>query len=519
MDYHETKFVTDYQAGDDAKVELKNGRFIDVLNGVYLAPGTRLFIQGQKILAIKGPSEQEGGLKPDFCVDCQGKAVLPGLFNTHCHLTITSPTTLPDRKDLKGFKTYGDKQMEKNMAECLIHGITTIRDAYAEDLRRTRSLRERINRGEIPGPRFLQSIVVGPPGGYLLEKVGTVMRWMRSSLGIPSVDHSLPYSGGVEFRVEATEQEVRDAVDRAIDERGAEVLKLGEQKENMTNYKPTSTLMTPLQMNAAADQARKRGLRSTIHQVALSSFRRAVEAGISSLAHLPRDGVLTQADIEAFLAGGCFIDPTLSVPYDVSYPIPGEPSADDPDMKLLCEFRRRVHKDLVQEYWIPEFQAGALKHHTKADSGKMKVFGFLPMTTMFKYYAPAAVYGAKNIRLLFQSGARITLSNDGGIPPCTPAMMQHEINLMDLFLNKGSGENLFTGAEAVRMATINSALCLGLEQDLGSIEAGKTADLVLLDGDPLADPHLVGSRAAALFKDGRLVINNCGLMVEKRNRA
>ncbi|MEW6185928.1 MAG: amidohydrolase family protein [Thermodesulfobacteriota bacterium] len=517
MEYPETKFVTDYRPDNAAKVELKNGRFIDVTKGAYFDPGTCLLIQGQKILSVNGPSEQGSSPKPDFTIDCQGKAVLPGLFNTHCHITITSPTTLPDRKDVKGFKAYADRQMEKNMAECLIHGITTIRDAYAEDLRRTRRLREKINKGVIPGPRFLQSIVVGPPGGYLLEKVGTVMRWMRSALGVPPVDHNLPYSGGVEFPIEATEQQVREAVDRAIDERGAEVIKLGEQKENMTNFKPTSTIMTLEQMAAAADQARKRGLQSTIHQVALSSFRKAVEAGVSSLAHLPRDGVLTQEDVKAFIAAGSISDPTLSVPYDVSYSILGQPSADDPEMKLLSEFRRRVHNTLVQEYWIPEFQSGALKHHTKADSGKMKIFGFLPMTTMFKYYAPAAVYGAKNIRLLFESDARISLSNDGGIPPCTPAMMQHEIDLMDLFLNKGTGENLFTGADAVKTATINSALSLGLEKELGSIESGKTADLVLLDGDPLTDPHLVGSRAPALFKNGRLVINNCGLRVENGN--
>jgi len=97
-------------------------------------------------------------------------------------------------------------------------------------------------------------------------------------------------------------------------------------------------------------------------------------------------------------------------------------------------------------------------------------------------------------------------------------MMQHEIDLMDLFLNKGTGENLFTGADAIKLATINSALSLGLEKELGSIESGKTADLVFWDGDPLTNPHDVGSRVAALFKDGRLVINNCGLRVERGNQ-
>jgi imidazolonepropionase-like amidohydrolase len=515
MDYAETRFVTDYQPADEARVELTNGRFVDVVKGCFFDPGTRLVIQGSKIMAIKGPSDQEGGIKPDFTLDCQGKTVLPGLFNTHCHLTSTSPTLLPDIKDIRLFKTHSDRQVEKNMTECLIHGITTLRDAYAEDLRRTRQLQERIAKGEIPGPRFLQSIVVGPPGGYLLEKVGTVMKWMRSTLGIPAVDHSLPYSGGVEFPLEASEQQVRDAVDRAIDERGAEVIKIGEQKENMTNFKSTSTIMTSNQLTAIADQARKRGLRSTIHQVSVASFRRAVEAGVSSLAHLPRDGILTQKDIEAFIATGCFSDPTVSVPYDLSFIIPGDPANTDPDLNLLTELRNRVHATWVKEYWIPEFQSGAQKHLDKANSGKMKIFGFIPMTTMFKYYAPAASYGARNIRLLFKNGAKITTSNDGGVPPCTPAMMQHEIDILDLFLNKGTGENLFSGVDALKMATINSAACLGLEKDLGSLEAGKTADLALVNGNPFQDSHLVGSRVSALFKDGRLVINDCGLKMEK----
>ena len=38
--------------------------------------------------------------------------------------------------------------------------------------------------------------------------------------------------------------------------------------------------------------------------------------------------------------------------------------------------------------------------------------------------------------------------------------------------------------------------------------------LVILDGDPLEDFRLIGSRVAALFMDGKLVINNCGLSVE-----
>jgi imidazolonepropionase-like amidohydrolase len=58
-----------------------------------------------------------------------------------------------------------------------------------------------------------------------------------------------------------------------------------------------------------------------------------------------------------------------------------------------------------------------------------------------------------------------------------------------------------------------------LEDKFGSIETGKTADLVILDGDPLEDFRLIGSRAAALFMDGRLVINNCNLQVESNSKS
>ena len=44
-----------------------------------------------------------------------------------------------------------------------------------------------------------------------------------------------------------------------------------------------------------------------------------------------------------------------------------------------------------------------------------------------------------------------------------------------------------TEVEALKVATINGAKYLGLDQDLGSIEEGKLADLVMLDFNPLED--------------------------------
>jgi imidazolonepropionase-like amidohydrolase len=71
----------------------------------------------------------------------------------------------------------------------------------------------------------------------------------------------------------------------------------------------------------------------------------------------------------------------------------------------------------------------------------------------------------------------------------------------------------FSGADACKIATLHSARSLGVERAFGSVESGKRADLVILDGDPLQDFRLIGSRVAALFLEGRLVIDNCGLSV------
>ncbi len=52
---------------------------------------------------------------------------------------------------------------------------------------------------------------------------------------------------------------------------------------------------------------------------------------------------------------------------------------------------------------------------------------------------------------------------------------------------------------------------MGVDGQFGSIQTGKVADLVVLDGNPLEDFHLIGKPVQALFIDGNLVINRCGL--------
>jgi imidazolonepropionase-like amidohydrolase len=48
-------------------------------------------------------------------------------------------------------------------------------------------------------------------------------------------------------------------------------------------------------------------------------------------------------------------------------------------------------------------------------------------------------------------------------------------------------------AEAIKAATVNAAELLGVDKETGTIEAGKAADIIAVDGDPLADVKVLKS--------------------------
>jgi imidazolonepropionase-like amidohydrolase len=296
----------------------------------------------------------------------------------------------------------------------------------------------------------------------------------------------------------------------AVDERGAETIKIGEQTPSLFSGKPLP-VMTIEQLCAVADQARRRGVQSTMHHMSVESFRRGIQAGVSSLAHFAMDAPLTPEDVQAFKASGCLIDPTVSVFYtNWSWKTAGDRSNGHPELTRLAAFRDRTYTfaAIADEYHVPELRASVMNGYKRCASGKPKTMGIVDMSGMFAWDTKA-VFGFENFRLLAEHGVSITTGNDS-IPPCTPAMMALELLMMDHVLK----DTPFSGADAVKIATLNSARSLGVEAEFGSIECGKTADLVILDGDPLEDFRVIGSRVAALFLEGRLAINGCGLSVD-----
>jgi imidazolonepropionase-like amidohydrolase len=478
-------------------------------------------IKGTTIEALPGIEGEPTDVTPDYTIDLQGKTAIPGLFNTHCHLMWAGHSPLTTLRDVWLGRRYSAKQIERSLSECLIRGITNIRDAMAEDLGVNETLRSRISKGEIPGPRILQAVAVVPSGSYIATGTSFMPRFVRRLLGWQAADYRDSEAGVLEFPTDADDAQVREAVDRAIAERGAEAIKVGEERRHLLTHRPL-TMMTTRQFRALVDQARRRGLQTMMHCTSVDSFRRGVEAGVSSLSHIPADAALTAQDAEAFVEADCIIEPTLSAAYGSSWRIEDAPSRNHPDLERLSEFRSRsvTFGNIAEEYFIPELQDSVLSVYERYSTGDFRVLGILDVAKTFTKIASSMADGCANVRKLHSLGGTIALGNDGGaVPPCTPPMIGLELALLRLFLNQSSAGMQFTVTDALKVATINSARSMGLQDSFGTLESGKTADIAIVDGNPFENYQVVGSRVAALFMGGRMVINNCGLEVEPVRKA
>ncbi|WP_078596010.1 metal-dependent hydrolase family protein [Evansella clarkii] len=100
-----------------------------------------------------------------------------------------------------------------------------------------------------------------------------------------------------------------------------------------------------------------------------------------------------------------------------------------------------------------------------------------------------------SFRLALEAGVPIAAGTDAGTPFNVPGLLADELALM---VDCG-----MSPAEALRSATITAARAVKADSKIGTVEAGKTADLVVVDGDPLTDISIL-KNPVHVFKDGRL---------------
>lgn len=137
-------------------------------------------------------------------------------------------------------------------------------------------------------------------------------------------------------------------------------------------------------------------------------------------------------------------------------------------------------------YYVPTISAGRFVGE------KAKIDGYFPAIVR-----PKAALVGPQIQATFQrayaAGVKIAFGTDQGVAP-------HGENATEFIYMVEAG---MPPMAAIRSATLEGARLLGVEKDLGTVEAGKLADLVAVPGDPLADITLM-TKVSFVMKAGTI---------------
>jgi imidazolonepropionase-like amidohydrolase len=198
---------------------------------------------------------------------------------------------------------------------------------------------------------------------------------------------------------------------------------------------------------AVVDEAHRRNVRISIHSRGAGSTKAAAEAGVDWIMHAD---LATEAELYAVAEAGVRIMPTMTFLFE-ALEVGKEMGRSDQEMDLI------------------------------------------------KRNADNAVTVLQTARSL---GVQVMCGTDTGNSPVMPygTLHAHEAEVM---VNFGG----YTPLEAITAYTKDNAYSVGMEGELGVIEPGKLADLLILDANPLKDIRVLqgGKHLSEVIKDGRLV--------------
>ena len=352
-------------------------------------------------------------------IDTSGQTMMPGMIELHAHLVIVGHGDY--NRWFKWLETHKaqwpmEKVMDLSAKQLLMAGITTAVD-LGSPLKESISVRDRINKNQIPGPRMLMS---GP--------------WIINEYAIFPPEMQVKVKGAAEA-AKAAEANIAGGVDLIKAQGGL-------------SYE---------QLKAIVDVAHPKRIPVHAHLYEEQATRDALKAGVDVLQHVGSGGYPAySADlVHAIADSGRPVVPTAAhrvwiYPDTVNFP----ERLDDPELKA----------DFPADMWAEI-----------ADS--FKGFHRLPY---FQTTDRQMLYGEESVKQWIKAGAVIGMGTDNGTP-----MNFHQDALWreaKVFTDNG-----LSPIKTINALTRVNARIIGKGRDLGTIEPGKLADIIVVKGNPLYD--------------------------------
>jgi len=233
------------------------------------------------------------------------------------------------------------------------------------------------------------------------------------------------------------------------------------------------TKMKPEIYRAIIDEAHKQHFRAFAHEYYLADAKSLLAAGLDGFAHSIRDQAVDNELIAAMKARGVFLIPTL-VRDEVLF----------------------AYADNLKWVDDPFFQAGLEPGALAIIRSPQTVDKIRQDPDIAKYRAGLEM-AKKNLKALSDAGVKIAFGTDSGIPTRFPGYLEHrELQLMV--------EAGLTPMQAIVAATGTNAEILGGAKQFGTLQAGRAAEFIVLDANPLDDIHNT-EKVSAVWQAGKPV--------------
>ncbi|MEJ8566682.1 amidohydrolase family protein [Elongatibacter sediminis] len=357
-------------------------------------------------------------------ISTEGMSVLPGLWDMHVHLDINGHAEYshwhPTYRE-----RFADEIMPASAVQLLLAGVTTARD-LGGPLEASLEVRDRVNSGELPGPRLFVS------GPFLQHE---------------------PYPGTEDYRWGiSSPRDAREKVDRLADA-GVDVIKMVDQDE-----------MTFEEAEALVDQAHKRGLKVVGHAHRPEEIRLGLQIGVDNFEHTglatapeyPKSVMtpLRERTATGRVRGGpLYWTPTVEGLWNYEY------TRDNPEALDNTCWQRGLQPDTIADIEASIQNPEQLLYFQLSPKRKPTL--------------------QRKFKQLREAGVVLLVGTDSGIPlkfHCQSTWHELDVwvNVMDV-----------PPMEAIQSATYWPSKFMGVEEEWGTLAEGRFADIIAVRGDVL----------------------------------